>query len=108
MGIHGNAPQEYSEPDQGEHGLISTRLGLRDKKDRSEAEDQACAGQRRKGLGQTGGQFFQMKQCRNDQKLDGYCDQAAWYGLRIPEHPVSDQPLCDVGRTEPDSERPAC
>ncbi len=49
-----------------------------------------------------------MKQCRSDKELDGYCDQAAWYGSRIPEHPVSDQPLCDVGRTEPGCEPPAC
>jgi hypothetical protein len=34
--------------------LISLRVGLGDKKDRHEAENQTCARQRRKGLGQPG------------------------------------------------------
>ena len=54
MGIDGNAPKENPEPDQREHGLISFRVGLGDKKDRQEAENQARACQRRKGLGQPG------------------------------------------------------
>lgn len=54
MGIDGNAPKENPKPDQGECRLISLRIGLGDKKDRQEAENQARACQRRKGLGQPG------------------------------------------------------
>ncbi len=54
MGIDSYAPQEYSKPDQGKHGLISHRVGLGDKKDRPEAENQTRARQRRKGLWQPG------------------------------------------------------
>lgn len=108
MGIDGNAPQENSKPDQGEHGLVSRRFGLGDKQDRPETKNQARAGQGRKGLGQPGGPFFQMKQCGNDQKLDGDCDQAAWCGIPFPEQLVGVQTLCDVGYTEPDRQRPAC
>jgi len=49
-----------------------------------------------------------MKQCRNDKKLDGDCDQAAWCGICFPEQPVGEQTLCDIGCTEPGSQRPAC
>jgi hypothetical protein len=107
MGIDGNAPQKNSEPDQREHGLISFRIGLGDQKDRQEAENQARAGQRRKGLGQVGCQFLQLKQCRDDKKLDRDCDQAARCGIRFLEQPVREQTLCDVGPGEPDRQRPA-
>ncbi len=49
-----------------------------------------------------------MKQRRNDKKLDSDGDQAAWCGIRLPEQPVSEQTLCDVGYTEPGRQRPAC
>ena len=49
-----------------------------------------------------------MKQCRNDKKLEGDCDQAAWCGIRFPDQLVSEQTLCDVGSTERDRQRPAC
>jgi hypothetical protein len=54
MCIDGNAPQENPEPDQSKHGLIALRVRLGDKKYRQEAENQARACQRRKGLGQPG------------------------------------------------------
>jgi hypothetical protein len=49
-----------------------------------------------------------MKQDRNDKKLDGDCDQAAWCGISFPEQLVSEQTLYDVGCTEPGRQRPAC
>ena len=54
MGIDSNTPQENAKPDKGKHGLISLRVSLGDKEDRKETENQACARQCRKGLGQPG------------------------------------------------------